>query len=463
MKYEGTVESLSRHRVPQWFEDEKLGIFIHWGLYSVPGWATPSGTITDVAREKGWRWHFAHNPYAEWYLNTMRIPGSPTAEYHHRTYGADTPYESFRETFDRESRRWNPDEWAELFASVGAGYVVHTSRHSDSFCLWPTANANPTHGIYHAERNIIGEIASAVRRRGMRFGIYYCGGMDWTFETDPVVTQSEVASKIPQGSAYVDYACGHWRELIDGYKPDVMWNDIGWPLDDGLLDLMAYYYNAVPEGIINDRFSQRTIGNEELPGGMLLSQSGPHYDFITPEYSSFAETQTHKWESNRGIGHSFGYNRNETDADYIAVDELIRSFVDIVSKNGNLLLNVGPTSSGEIVALQRMRLEALGRWLDVHREGIHGTRPWRRPGETLADGTEVRYTAKGECVYLFGLADPTDRGAVVLPRDLPRRSVEAFDTTGGLVPVRYTDTGSTLCVDLRGGKTASPVWGLKLS
>jgi len=285
MTYDGNLESLAKHRVPDWFHDQKLGIFIHWGLYSVPAWATPSGDITQVVQEKGWHWHFAHNPYAEWYLNTLRIDGSPTQTHHLTKYGASFDYTDFRAEFDRQSKRWDPNSWADLFASIGAGYVVHTARHSDSFCMWPASRPNPTHGKYHSERNIIGELTTAVRDRGMKMGIYYCGGMDWTFRTDPVVTQSEVFSKIPQGREYLEYATSHWRELIDRFHPDVMWNDIAWPRDPHLLDLFAHYYNTVPDGVINDRFSQETEVSEGLQDGMLMNPPGPHYDFRTPEYS----------------------------------------------------------------------------------------------------------------------------------------------------------------------------------
>jgi alpha-L-fucosidase len=461
MTYTGDIASLKKHQVPEWFQDQKLGIFVHWGLYSVPGWATPTGDITKVVAEKGWRRHFAHNPYSEWYLNTMRIDGSPTQEYHRQQYGADFDYTDFRAEFDRRSKNWDPEKWAELFSSIGAGYVVHTSRHSDSFCLWPASKANPTHRAYHSERNIIGELTEAVRAKGLKMGIYYCGGMDWTFRTDPVVTQSEVYSKIPQGDVYVDYATSHWKELIDRYQPELMWNDIAWPKDPNLLDLFAYYYNAVPEGVINDRFTQETVVSEELQDGMLMNPAGPHYDFRTPEYSSFSSIREEKWESCRGIGHSFGYNRNETEEHYIDPDELIKSFVDIVSKNGNLLLNVGPTADGEIVPAQRLRLEALGSWLNRHKEGIVGSRPWKRARDRL-DGVEVRYTRKGQSVYLFGMDEIANRETLTLPPDVSPVAAYTVHSNGSGSKLELEKKGGRVVVKLRGGSLAAPVWALRL-
>ncbi len=462
MTYSADLSSLSQHRVPDWFHDQKLGIFVHWGLYSVPGWATPSGDITRVVEEKGWRWHFAHNPYAEWYLNTLRINDSPTQAYHYETYGKDFAYEDFRRIFDEESAKWDPDEWAELFRSIGAGYVVHTARHADSFCMWPAEKHNPTHGPYHSKRNIVSDMAEAVRARGLKMGIYYCGGMDWTFRTDPVLTQSEVYSKIPQGSSYVDYVSSHWRDLIDRFKPDVMWNDIGWPHDSRIKELFAYYYNSVPKGLINDRFTQETEVSEELEDGILIPPPGVHFDFRTPEYSSYADIRPEKWESCRGIGHSFGYNRMETEEHYVDPDELVAGFVDIVSKNGNLLLNVGPTASGTIVEPQRRRLEALGRFMATNGEAITGSRPWKRAADTLASGNSVRYTRVDDRLYMFVLGGmPADRRLKLADDLRPDRVVLLKSPTEReALPIREQD-GSTL-INLSGVDTKETVLCLRL-
>lgn len=460
MSYTTDLDSLSTHIVPEWFHNRKLGIFIHWGLYSVPGWATPSGDITKIVEEKGWRWHFAHNPYAEWYLNTLRIEGSPTQQYHFENYGRDFAYEDFRPIFDAESAKWDPDEWANLFAAIGAGYVVHTSRHADSFCLWPSTTANPTHGAYHSRRNIVGDITEAVRGKGLRMGIYYCGGMDWTFRTDPVVTQSEVYSKIPQGQDYIDYVTGHWKELIDRFRPDLMWNDIAWPRDPALTELFAYYYNAVPDGVINDRFTQQTEVSEELADGMLMNPAGVHYDFRTPEYSSFGDIQPKKWESCRGIGHSFGYNRMETDEHYAEPGELIRSFVDIVSKNGNLLLNVGPTAAGEIVEPQRRRLEAIGRFMEKNGEGINGTRPWLRAADRLEGDVEVRYTAGRDAVYMFVLGGMEHSQELVLPQDIDPSDVQLLGPRGAKTPLPLRRGGDAAVVDLSNSSATEAEHGI---
>ena len=336
MKYEPTFESLHQHAVPDWFNDAKLGIFVHWGAYSVPGWALRSETpIFAEAAEKGWEYVYARNQYAEWYLNTVSIEGSPTQQYHRETYGDDFSYDRFGPMFNAAMRGWDPQSWASLFAAAGARYVVPGTKHHDGFLMWPSAHPNPFKQGWHAERDLIGELATAVRAQGMRYGLYYSGGLDWTFQGLPIRSIPEMMAAIPQTEEYGRYVDAHWRELIDRYEPSVLWNDIGYPHTGHSQELFADYYNRLPDGLVNNRFDFR---------GAIKGTA--HCDFITPEYSTLNEISPTKWEACRGIGHSFGYNRNETDADYITGAELIHLLVDIVSKNGNLLLNVGPTCVG---------------------------------------------------------------------------------------------------------------------
>ena len=138
--YEPTLESLNRHPLPEWYADAKLGIFIHWGLYSVPGWAPLVHPEHDFTSQD----YITHNPYAEWYLNSMRLDGSPTQAYHREHYGANYDYYNFAAVFDQEIQKWNPDAWAKVFRDAGAKYVVLTTKHHDGFTLWPSATPNPS-------------------------------------------------------------------------------------------------------------------------------------------------------------------------------------------------------------------------------------------------------------------------------------------------------------------------------
>lgn len=398
--YQPTAQSVAQHEVPAWFRDAKLGIFVHWGAYSVPGWASLTGELDEVLEEHGWPYWFANNPYAEWYANSMNIEGSATQRHHLATYGADFAYEDFVPRFNQATQAWNPDAWAALFREAGARYVVLTTKHHDGFLLWPSKTPNPSRGSAHsARRDLVGELTEAVRAEGMRMGLYYSGGLDWTFNDQVITDFDTLLGAINQSEAYEAYATAHWLELIDRYQPSILWNDLGYPTSGDLNALFAHYYNTVPDGLVNDRFD-------------LSEDSALHADFTTPEYAVSDDIQEAKWESTRGIGFSFGFNRNEDASSFLSVDELVDSFVDIVSKNGNLLLNVGPKANGEVPQGQRERLMGLGQWLRVNGEAIYGSRPWRRAegrasGEDGAGGLEVRFTQKDGALYAVLLDTPT--------------------------------------------------------
>ncbi|HEX7697732.1 MAG TPA: alpha-L-fucosidase [Candidatus Acidoferrum sp.] len=384
--YEASLESLNKHPLPQWYGDAKLGIFIHWGLYSVPGWAPLIHPEHDFTSPD----YITHNPYAEWYLNSMRLDGAPTQAYHREHYGADYDYYNFAPVFDREIQKWNPDVWAKIFHDAGAKYVVLTTKHHDGFTLWPSSTPNPKLPAdrQHASRDIVGELTTAVRDQGLRMGLYYSGGYDWTFVPGPIRIPADYEAVKPQSEAYGKYADAHVRELIQRYHPAVLWNDIDYPKSGHPLEIMAEYYNAVPDGVIDDRFGVK------------------HSDFTSPEYQTLDKISLTKWEECRGLGRSFGYNRAEGEAETIAPADLIHLLVDIVSKNGNLLLDVGPEADGTIPDVQMDRLRVLGAWLQRNGEAIYGTHPWKRAGGETADGISVRFTEKGSTVYATLLSQP---------------------------------------------------------
>jgi alpha-L-fucosidase len=424
--YLPTLPSLKAHPVPDWFHDAKFGIMFHWSLSSIPGWATPVGPLPEVIKEKGIEYWFSHNPYAEWYWNTLKIAGSPTREYHVKTFGDSFQYPDFAAMFNKNAQKWDPDSWADLIARVGARYSVVVTKHHDGFQLWPSRNRNPFRPDFCSERDIVGELTEAVRRRGLRMGLYYSGGPDWWFETRPVTGVVSMAANIPQTPEYVAYVDAQWRELIERYQPAVLWNDIGFPAKLDIKKLYADYYNQVPEGVVNDRCLQADVTGlaksrlgryilRKLIERLLTSQAkggigkNIHADFTTPEYAAMGQSTDYKWESVRGIGYSFGYNQNETAEHMLSVEQLVHMLADIVSKNGNLLLNLGPMADGSIPELQRERVEGLGRWLKVNGEAIYGTRPWAAAEGRTADGIPVRCTAKEGSLYAILLGTPAGR------------------------------------------------------
>lgn len=433
--YLPTWASVSQHPLPAWFDDAKLGIFIHWGLFSVPAWALPQDPrtfsltqfLTDPAQLSDPAHHaYGIMPYAEWYYNTMQIPGSPTWDHHRTVYpnpaGPIAAYLDFIPAFDAAARSWRPDDWASLFQEVGARYVVLVTRHHDGFALWPSAVPNPHRPSYqqHAERDVVGELTQAVRARGLRMGLYYSGGIDWSFPSVlglprvPIQTLLDFLVPTPITPEYSLYVRAHWDELIARYRPSVLWNDISNPVFLHAPALFADYYNQIPDGVVNDRWGP-------LPGWPV-----PHADFTTPENEGTPEDiNPDKWEATRAIGTSFAYNQNEGPEFLLTAGELVRLLVDIVSKNGNLLLGVGPAADGSIPPLQLEPLRGLGRWLAVNGEAIFDTRPWVRFGCPAAScGVEVRYTKKGaKTVYATLLARPAG-GVITLPDATPPASLQ---------------------------------------
>ena len=400
--YDPTLESVRQHPLPEWYQDAKLGIFIHWGLYSVPAFAASRKDPLTLITERGFDAYFRENPYAEWYLNTMKFDDGPTRAYHNRTFGERFAYEDFQPIFERESRNWLPDEWAQLFQKAGAAYAVLTAKHTDGYLLWPSTVGNLGRRGYNSTRDLVGEFAAAMRSRGLRAGLYYTGGMDWLLNTDRIDEPRKIYSTILDGPQYVDYANAHWRELIDRYSPSIMWGDIMYPPGANTPELFSYYYNRVPDGVINDRFATR-FTPPRRPG---LQPPGIHYDFITPEYTSFNQVQDDKWETCRGIANSFGYNRLDDETTYLTSAAVIRMLVDIVSKNGNLLLNVGPRADGSIHELQRKCLTELGAWMDINSEAIRATRPWTRAESRTSEGIPIRFTRNHDHLYAILLDTP---------------------------------------------------------
>ncbi len=459
MTFEPTLESVRQHQVPAWYDEAKLGIFIHWGLYSVPAWAPHGGDIGEVFQSGDMSDWFRNNSYAEWYLNTLKFEDSPTRAWHNKHYGAGFHYDDFAAGFNSALRRWQAEEMAALFADANARYVVLTTKHHDGFTLWKSDYPCPHKPGYHTQRDVVGELTAAVRKRGMRMGLYYSGGLDWAFNEARIQDIPDVWGTIVQTPEFVEYSLAHWRELIDRYQPSLMWNDIGYPAAADLGELFAYYYNNVPEGVINDRFTQSrdTVPKEGEP---LAPPRGPHYDFVTPEYAQFDEIQAGKWESCRGIGHSFGYNRNEGDEQLLAEDELIHMFVDIVSKNGNLLLNVGPMADGTIPANQAERLRGLGRWLDVNGAAIFDTRPWRRAEGKTTGGLEIRFTEIDEALYATLLGRPAESEIAIESLDAPKRA--EIRLLGRDAELSWRQDGADLRIELPDDLPDSPAHSLEI-
>jgi alpha-L-fucosidase len=449
------LKALRARRVPAWWLDAKLGIFVHWTPASVPAFApvdTDIGELVTSSRRDA----LASAPYAEWYENSLHFPDSPAAR-HHREVWKNRPYEQFADEWVAALAQWDPNEWAARFAATGARYVVLVTKHMDGYCLWPTDVRNPRRANWFCPRDVVGELREAVLGAGMRFGIYYSGGLDSTFNNRPIGSVADSIDAVPRGD-YPAYAEAQVRELIARYQPSVLWNDVAWPTGSTeLWDLFAHYYACVPDGVVNDRWTpwsallataHTKFGRRAIDAAMrsqarrdagLIPPLPPHCDVRTPEYVVFDDIQRKPWECVRGMDKSFGYNAASRPEDFIARDELLWMLTDIVAKGGNLLLNVGPRGvDAQIPEEQLTRLSWLGEWFRLNAAAIAATRPWIAPGTP-----DVRYTARGDTVYAFV---QRARNTVTLAEVAPAPTT-ALTTIDG-APLPWRDTPAGIAIDL---------------
>lgn len=443
--YEPTFESLQSRPLPGWYDDAKFGIFVHWTVASVPSFAPAGPDPFTLAREEGEEVAFARSPYAEWYQNSVAIPGSPAAEYHEKVLGSPD-YSTFVDAFLAQASDWKADQWRDLLRASGAKYCVFVTKHHDGVLLWPSDTPNPTHGRrWQSKRDLVGECATAARDAGLRFGVYYSGGIDWTFQGLGIKSWASLLRAIPQDEAYAEYADSHWRELMLRYQPDVLWNDIGYPgFGQGAAPLIADFYNSNPDGVVNDRFDML---------GVLMGNT--HADFLTPEYTTEPTAPGRKFEVCRGIGTSFGYMQYEDDTTYVPIPDLVHMFVNIVADGGNLLLNIGPMPGGYVPWAQQIRVLALGEWLSVNGPAIYGSRPHERSTLATAEGAPVRLT-RGADGATYAIVCGRPSSANVRIDGLPAGEV-ALLTNGATV----SRSGDDLTLPVRPDDT--PAWTLRIS
>ncbi|GLW09405.1 hypothetical protein Misp01_45340 [Microtetraspora sp. NBRC 13810] len=452
---EATSTNKANDRVPLWFDDAKLGIIIHWGSAAIPAYApmrrshVPDPFVDADAYERvesttWWR----TDPDAMMYQNALALPGSAVARYHAETYG-DLPYEAFVERFRTETiPGWDPRPWAELFAQAGARYVVFSVKAEDGFLLWPSDHPNPHRKDWQSDRDVVGELADAVRGHDMRFGAYY-SSWDFSFSDPPVHDLKSAMVAVPQGADYRDYFVAQWRELIRRYRPCTLWNDYGMsPPGTDLTELFSWYYEQVPDGLVNDRFDLPKQTSGEIPA-----------DYVTPERTTVGP-EGRRWEALWPLSQSYCYNRQETDADHISSTKLIHCLADIVARGGNMLVNVGPTGTGAIPWAESQRLLALGHWLRTDGEAIYRTRPWTTAVGITDEGIQVRYTSTSEAVYAIVLGTPRTAAVGLDVRLAPGAEVQLVGRAGTL---RTTDSPHGTVVELPAPLDQRPAFTIRMT
>ncbi len=409
--YEPNWESIDKRPTPEWFDDSKFGIFIHWGVYSVPAYADPHAEVGQT--------------YAEWYWNHMQDKKGPTWAFHLAHYGANFKYQDFANQFKADL--FEPAQWADLFARSGARYFVLTSKHHEGFCLWPCpASWNWNSVDVGPHRDLAGELTEAVRAQGLKMGFYYS-----LYEWYNPLYHSDLERYV------TEHMLPQMKDLVERYHPAVLWTDGEWEQPSDVwksTEFLAWLFNNSPvhdEIVVNDRWGKETRSK--------------HGGFHTSEYARFMPPgvklgAAHKWEEDQGIGKSFGYNRVEGPLDYKSANELVHLLVDTVSKGGNLLLDIGPTADGRIPVIMQERLLQIGAWLKVNGEAIYGTHPWRETSEG-----DVGYTSKSTSVYAIAEKWPGQELVLSAPRPTARTAITFL---GRNAPLKWRHADGKLRIEL---------------
>lgn len=374
-EYQPTWESIDSRPVPQWFEDAKFGIFIHWGVYSVPAWAPADADIGIYAKYAEWYW---------WRINEASQAGKLFRDYHNKMYGEDFKYQDFAPKW--KAKHFEPERWADVFKKAGARYVVLTSKHHEGFALWPSEQSwNWNSMDIGPHRDLCGELTEAVKGVGLHMGFYY-SLYEWY---NPLYHNNL--------EKYVDeHMMPQMKDLVMRYKPDIFWTDGEWDYPSEKwksTEFLAWLYNESPvkdRVAVNDRWGKETRG---VHGGYFTTE----YDLVH-DRQGVSEVER-PWEECRGIGTSFGYNQIEDLDNYMTSDALVDLLIEKVAGGGNLLLNVGPTSDGRIPVIQQERLLDIGKWLEVNGDAIYGTRKWE--GSANNNIENVYFTKKENHLYVL--------------------------------------------------------------
>lgn len=382
--YEPNWASLDQRPTPAWYQDAKFGVFIHWGVYSVPAWGQ-------------------HGEYAEWYWNHIadHNPTNVWWQFHAKTYGTNFAYQDFAPHFTAEL--FDAKQWADLFVRAGVKYVVPTSKHHEGFALWPSAEASRDWGRpWNAteigpRRDLLGELAEATRARGLKFGFYYS-----LYEWFNPLWLTNRALYVSQ------HMTPQFKDVVTHYQPAIIFADGEWDLpskDWHSEELLAWLFNESPckdEVVVNDRWGS--------------DSRHKHGGYWTTEYAAGMQDGSHPWEESRGMAYSYGLNRAERADDYKTSREFILVLIDLVSRGGNLLLDIGPAADGTIPPLMEQRLLDIGDWLKVNGEAIYGTRGAGRSCQ-WTEGLQPKQEY-GEFMVKYSLLDqvgqaPTTNGFAV--------------------------------------------------
>ena len=466
LKFEASWESLQQFETPEWFKDAKFGIYCHWGPYSVPAYKT------------------------EWYSHWMYVKDHEIRKYHEEKYGPLSifGYKDFIPMFTAE--KFNADEWADLFKKAGAKFGGPVTEHADGFAMWDSKLTEWDAKDMGPKRDIVGEMAVALRKKGLKFIATY--HRHWLYAWYPTWDEHTDASnpayaglyglKVPEGTFVMANQTTvplpdkkfnqEWYdriiEVVDQYEPDLIWFDNKMDIiaEEYRLNFLSYYYNAAKRQ------------NREVVATYKFTDFQPGSAVLDVERARMSDAKPFAWLTDDSI--DWGSWCDVRNPDYKTINRLIDVFIDIVSKNGCLLLNITPRANGEIPAEVKNRLLKIGAWLKVNGEAIYGTRPWKIYGQgptKVVEGhlserlnpdntaEDIRFTTKGEYLYAIILDWPGEQAlipALKVNSELYGQEINSIQLLGSEAPLQWQRTEEGLIIKLPAEKPCDHAYAFKI-
>ncbi|GFR67301.1 alpha-L-fucosidase-like [Elysia marginata] len=384
IKYEPNWKSIDSRPLPAWYDQGKIGIFLHWGVFSVPSYSSE------------WFWYHWQGPQ----------PFASVVNFMKDNYKPDFTYADFAKDFSVQEGIFNPNRWAEIFNASGARYIVQVTKHHEGFTSWPSKYSFNWNSMdVGPRRDLVAEVSSAVRKYpNLRYGVYH-SLFEWF---NPLYLQDRNNSFKTQ-----DFVFGktlpELYELVNTYKPDIVWSD-GCNGPDAYwnsTNFLAWLYNESP-------VKETVVTNDRWGNGALCHHGG----FLTcHDHYNPGTLQTRKFENAMKLdGKSWGFRRDTALKDVISIEKLLQNIAETISCNGNVLINVGPTKDGVIAPIYEERLRQMGSWLSVNGEAVYNSRPWTFQNDTVTPG--VWYTQRKDlkAVYAFVFNWPSGDFTLAAPQ-----------------------------------------------
>jgi len=473
-RYQPDWDSIrGRYQCPQWFRDAKFGIFVFWGPASVP----------QVGNDKYGAWMYAKN----------YVPAGVNVRKYHQTHFGHQSKFGYKDFFPRFTmEKFDPEKWTALFVESGARYIVPVAEMHDGYAMYASKHTRWNVVDVGPKRDVMRQLVDAAREKNLKVGLsshfalnrQFYPKWDPTFDTNDPQYQDLYWKPVDKEAAPTQQFLDHWwdrtTDIVDSYQPDILWFDFG--LDKPGFEpvhkkIMAYYYNKGLEWDKEVVLQNKNMKNESFPEDLMV---------LDIERGRQSETSERPWQTDTAVGKiSWTWIINEN---YKTSNFLIDELVDIVSKNGNLLLSVGPKPDGTIGDKESAILKEFGAWLKLNGEAIYGTRPWKIYGEgpsKFAQGetkfkhkhhteyddvesvaADIRFTASGDVLYATSLAWPDDGVFKItsLRSNNPHesRAIASVDFVSGTESIEWTQDDEALVIQTQKNKPCEAAYVFRI-